>query len=126
MVEPLEQIAGEIKVVELKEFLFSPNQVHPSRFNGENSIAFIDDLESEKLRSYKGSFVAYRSGAFCGQSNNKNNLYIAAVKLYGVDDVAVFEVPKESEEPDFRKAMGIFLIPSKYLPKLLENLTKAL
>lgn len=127
MVVQLEEIDG-IKVIELKEFLFDKKQVQSSRqrFNGENSIAFIEDLESGKLKDYEGTFVAYRRSVFCGQSKNKNSLYVAAVRNYGVDDLAVFEVPKEPEEPDFRKAMGIYLIPSKFLHKYLAELPKAL
>ena len=79
-------------------------------------------VESRKLRNYENSFVVYRDGIFCGQSKNKMDLYLTALGLYGFErEIAVFQVPKESDEPNFDKAMGQFLIPSKYLPKYLAS-----
>ncbi len=88
--------------------------VHPHRLpNGNrgdapdvNSDFFMQELRGGMLDKYRGMFVAYQKGFLCGSGNDMERLYETASEAHGQSGLAVFRVPKKSEEQKPIQAKG--------------------
>lgn len=83
----------------LREFYLSHGALaqQPSQFGDDRSL-FVHDLIDGKFKDYRGSFVAYQKGVFCGQSGDGQHLYNCLGRYYGVSSLVVFRVPARSEK----------------------------
>ncbi len=101
------QVVGSLDLG-LREFYLSHGglALQPSR-RGDTTFLFVDNLIDGKFKEYRGSFVAYQNGVFCGQSGDGQELYGCLGRYYGISSLAVFRVPACSEKvKDFSAVFG--------------------
>jgi len=69
----LKLIKKEEYVLDSKEFQYEKSKKEQLE-NTNNDLSFRRDLEKGNLERYMGTFVAYKDGVLCGQSENEEIL----------------------------------------------------
>ena len=63
------------------------------RNGGDSKRSYKEDLEKGMLNGYRGTFVAYQKGTFCGQSSDERLLINEGTDYYGASNLEIFHVP---------------------------------
>ena len=112
----------KLNVLTLCEFVLSKDDyaARPPRGRdgcaSQTTRAFIDDFRAGVLNRYRGTFVAYKKGILIGQSSDQKLLLLTTGRTYGLDQLAVFPVPrvKESLESAINNGAGTFLYSTAF------------
>lgn len=64
-------------------------------FSSNNQISFSSDLAQGELDRYSGTYVAYKDGILCGQSNDEITLKNEVNYTLCIPNVDIFKVPIE-------------------------------
>ena len=91
----LEIITKEEYVLSSKEFQIEKKRKIIKNHSTNNRVSFVLDYASGELKRYKGTFVAYKEGILCGQSEDRELLYREVVFNLCEPDVKIFDLTKK-------------------------------
>ena len=94
----LQIISREEYVLSSKDFKDERAKKEREGISNNNEANFLIDLSKGDLNRYKDSFVAYKEGVRCGQSEDRNSLLETASFELFTPNLSIFKVPKRGEE----------------------------